>query len=56
MPKEQDRRTLIEKIDDMIADDIPLRQIADKLFISYPQVRSRYLALCQEMGVKPDGD
>lgn len=56
MPKERDTRTLTEKIDDLIADDVPLQEIAEMLFISYAQVRSRYLAVCYKLGVKPDGD
>jgi len=54
--RQKDARTQIEKIDDMIADDVPLHEIADRLFIGYPQVRSRYHVLCGKMGVKPDAD
>lgn len=52
----RDTRTLLEKIDDLIADDVSLQQIADKLLIPYPQVRARYLAICHQLGVKPDAD
>lgn len=53
MARKIDTRTQLEKIDDMIADDIPLKRIADLLFISYPQVRARYLVLCHKFGERP---
>jgi len=57
MTKHQpDTRTILEKIDDMLADGIPVRQVCDELMVPYPQVRSRYLVICHKMGEKPDDE
>jgi DNA-binding NarL/FixJ family response regulator len=52
----RDTRTIVEKIDDMLADGIPCQQIADELYAPYNQVRARYLNICHKLGEKPDAE
>jgi len=54
--KHQDLRTPNQIFDDMLADDYDLDEIAFKLGWNPLQARQRYLAVCREMGVKPDDD
>lgn len=52
--KPTELRTPNQIFDDMLADDRSLGEIASRLSWSFQQARSRYLAICRELGVKPD--
>lgn len=54
--KHQELRTPNQIFDDMLAEDYTLEEIGARLQWTPLQVRQRYLAVCREMGVKPDGD
>lgn len=52
--KQQDLRTPNQIFDDMLADDHDLDKIAARLGWSPLQIRSHYLKVCREMGIRPD--
>lgn len=54
MGAHKDLRTTDEKIADMLSEDVSFEEIADRLWLTVGQVRSRYLAMCAKLGVKPD--
>jgi hypothetical protein len=54
--KPQDLRTQAEKFSDMLADDWSMEDIGARMQWSPLQVRQRYLAICRELGVKPDDE
>jgi hypothetical protein len=52
--RQQDLRTPAEKFGDFLADDFSMDEIGARLNWSPLQLRQRYLAICRELGVKPD--
>jgi hypothetical protein len=50
----RDMRTVDEKIADMLADDWDTQAIADKLQMTWGQVRRRYIAFCHKLSEEPD--
>ena len=52
--KQQDLRTPDQKFDDLLADDTSFDEIAYRLGWTMGQVRTQYLKVCKQMGVRPD--
>ena len=52
--KHEDLRTPTEIFGEMLADDYSFEEIGARLNWTPLQCRQRYLAVCRQLGVKPD--